>query len=158
MTTSFSGVEAAGLPSALLGRLLKLHNLIISHQVSPVSTGLHPDGKYTHIFPPDPLPPPPPSPPGCCRNANRWMCRAESIRDARTGQTSVSYVGCPGVFEACMHVCVCVCNWASWCVAISVQEADEGQQIRGGDTESCSGPQKYHIVLVSVSKCPTFHK
>lgn len=61
----------------------KLQILIISHQVSPVNAGLHPDAKYTHTFSLPEQPPRPPllSPPAFCRNA-----KACNQRDAQMGR------------------------------------------------------------------------
>lgn len=104
----------------------KLRILIISHQVSPVNAGLHPDVKYTHIFSQTT-----PLFPVLC-----WLLQECKLFDVQHGINAMLRWAEP--MSACPVIVVCsrpldaslrIC--ASWCVAISVQEVAEGEQIRG---------------------------
>lgn len=98
-----------------------LQILIISHQVSPVNAGLHPDVKYTHIF----------SQTTPLFSTLSWLLQKPF--DVQRGidamlrwaePVSVTVVRLRPL-RASLPIC------APWCVAISVQEADEEEQIRG---------------------------
>lgn len=111
----------------------KLQFLIITHQVSPVNAGLHPDAKYTHTCTlvltfslPDRCPPLCPLLAPCklpdVQHVVSTMLRRAGATSLMSGSVGVA---CWRPLDASLPIC------ASWCVAIFVQGADEGEQIRG---------------------------
>lgn len=120
--------SSAAASSGGLGCLVaKLRILIISHQVSPVNAGLHPNVKYTRIF----------SQTTPLFSVVSWLLQECKLFDVQHGINAMLRWAEP--MSAC-RLSRCVRGlWtrsslricASWCVAISVQEVDEGEQIRG---------------------------
>lgn len=105
----------AAASSAGLRCLVAKHQiLIISHQVSPVNAGLHPDVKYTHIFSQTtPLLAGPPLA-AAGMHANCLTCSVESMR-CSDGLNQCRRVTYPGGFEAsgceCVYLCLGVCGY-----------------------------------------------